>query len=334
MSKGNLFLGMARGKVGDVVFSRVGGEQVARARNRSPKNPQTPLQLLQRVIAKTVSIAYSSMIDIVDHSFQGLKEGTPNQSRFFALNVQAMRERLAAIINSGNPEAIVTSNDANFNSSSQSLPLLNAWQISEGHLPGVGLVYTPAAEGAQGGSFFIPGITAASATPTYAEVVASLGLQRGDQLTFCIVGNDDVTLQADPSAMTFFRYSRVIMEPSDGDMTKAFLGSGGVINEPNARNEGDVRLAFVDGQLLVMRVDGLDVAAHGSTSTTVGMAVIVSRQSGEIWQRSSERILLVPSGVAGGTDTDYLTSYLGDAILSFMRATESSLYLNQAESGF
>ena len=47
MSKGNLFLGFGRGKVGVVVFSRLNGEQVTRARNRSPRKPKYPLQLLQ-----------------------------------------------------------------------------------------------------------------------------------------------------------------------------------------------------------------------------------------------------------------------------------------------
>lgn len=39
--KGNLFLGHGRGAVGDVVFSRVNGQQVARARNRNPRDAKT-----------------------------------------------------------------------------------------------------------------------------------------------------------------------------------------------------------------------------------------------------------------------------------------------------
>lgn len=46
--KGNMFLGYARGSVGDVTFSRVKNQQVARARNRKPNNPRTSAQMTQR----------------------------------------------------------------------------------------------------------------------------------------------------------------------------------------------------------------------------------------------------------------------------------------------
>lgn len=48
--KGNMFLGMARGSVGDVTFARSKGQQVARARNRQPNNPRTVAQMTQRSI--------------------------------------------------------------------------------------------------------------------------------------------------------------------------------------------------------------------------------------------------------------------------------------------
>lgn len=46
--KGNMFLGYARGSVGDVTFARQKGQQVARARNRKPNNPRTSAQMRQR----------------------------------------------------------------------------------------------------------------------------------------------------------------------------------------------------------------------------------------------------------------------------------------------
>ena len=48
MAKGNMLQGMARGSVGDIVFSRAGGQQLARVRNRAPKNPKTQRQTYQR----------------------------------------------------------------------------------------------------------------------------------------------------------------------------------------------------------------------------------------------------------------------------------------------
>lgn len=50
MSKGNMLLGFARGKVGDMVFSRVKGQQVTRPYNSRPANPQTASQMYQRAL--------------------------------------------------------------------------------------------------------------------------------------------------------------------------------------------------------------------------------------------------------------------------------------------
>lgn len=49
MAKGNMLLGYSRGAVGDVVFTRSKGQQIARARNRNPKNPKTKAQMAQRI---------------------------------------------------------------------------------------------------------------------------------------------------------------------------------------------------------------------------------------------------------------------------------------------
>lgn len=48
MSKGNMLLGYARGAVGNLVFSRVKGNEVTKARNRQPANPKTSKQVYQR----------------------------------------------------------------------------------------------------------------------------------------------------------------------------------------------------------------------------------------------------------------------------------------------
>lgn len=58
MSKGNMLLGYARGKVGDVVFSRVKGQQITKARNRRPANPRTYLQMYQRALFASSVLFY------------------------------------------------------------------------------------------------------------------------------------------------------------------------------------------------------------------------------------------------------------------------------------
>lgn len=99
MAKGNLFQGMGRGKVGDVVFSRLNGEQISRVRNRHPKNPRSNSQLYQRAVMATVMQAYSAGKSIFDHSFEGYAVGAQNQRRFLSLNAKMLRQLIATDIN-------------------------------------------------------------------------------------------------------------------------------------------------------------------------------------------------------------------------------------------
>lgn len=105
MSTGNLFQGMARGSVGDVTFSRLNGKQVARVRNRNPRNPKTNPQLYGRAIMATVMRAYSAGREIFDHSFEGVAVGAASQNRFLSLNNRVLREYLAADINNNQTAA-------------------------------------------------------------------------------------------------------------------------------------------------------------------------------------------------------------------------------------
>lgn len=323
MAKGNLFLGYGRGKVGDVVFSRQNGEQVTRARNRAPRNPQSPLQMLQRVIMKTTATAYSMLSPICDHAFQGYQTGTPNQSRFAELNVAIMRNQMRDAINSGDPEEILASQEFNFAGKNSSLPQIRDYQISEGTLNSLNVAWDGLS----------PYIAATGLAPeggaTYQQVVDALGLQRGDQLTFIMLGVDDRT-GVETSEFNAMKYARIILEPNDGDMSSKFLtGTGSLpsaVNKPNERNMGDVTFLAVASGLFVT-IPGFNMTSGGDEVTAAGFAVIVSRQVGGVWQRSSERIHLPNVEY----HVDHNIGYLQDAIYSYLSGTDSSLYLNQAE---
>lgn len=333
MSKGNLFLGFGRGKVGDLVFSRQNGEQITRARNRSPKNPRTPLQLLQRVVMSTVSGAYSMMSEITDHSFQGQQLGTENQSRFIQRNVALLRSQLAEEINAGDMETITSSAKANYSVRGATLPEMNPYQVSEGTLLPVETVFAGGLYGLR-----VPGISSIADAPTYQQVVDGLGLQRGDQLTFLALSTNDTEGAGVEVNSTFngFKFARVILDPSNGDMSGAFLSTGAVAN-PNVRNEGDITFSWATvegvGTVLQFNVPGINTAA-GTVSTMAAATVIVSRQSGGVWQRSTQQLVIRPAltSVVGHLQFDAESHYLGDAVLSYMDETSSSLYLNQAES--
>lgn len=91
MSKGNLFLGQARGKVGSVVFSRVKGKQITRSKAESVKNPRSTGQNTQRAIFATATVASKFMSDLVDHTFDSTKNGQDDRNRFVSLNTGILR---------------------------------------------------------------------------------------------------------------------------------------------------------------------------------------------------------------------------------------------------
>ena len=99
MARGNIFLGMGRGSIGDVTFYRADGQQLSRVRNRRPKNPKSQAQLYQRAIMATVIKAYQAGKEIFDHSFQGYSVGAQNQRQFMSLNTKMLRQLVATDIN-------------------------------------------------------------------------------------------------------------------------------------------------------------------------------------------------------------------------------------------
>lgn len=126
MAKGNLFLGHARGKVGSLVFSRQNGEQVTRALNTRPKNPQTDQQIVQRAIAGTVMYAYSYLQEICNHSFEGIAYGAKSQQYFTKMNMDLLRQLYAA-----NP---TNTNTMMFSKKNSKSAVANSYIISKGSI--------------------------------------------------------------------------------------------------------------------------------------------------------------------------------------------------------
>lgn len=128
MAKGNLLQGQARGKVGDVVFSRANGEQISRVRNRNPKNPKTAKQMYQRAIMATVMQAYKAGQKIFDHSFQDQPKGAGNQRIFIRENAKLLRKAIADALTA--PDMLQTT--ARTVAPSAVAPVPNAYLISRG----------------------------------------------------------------------------------------------------------------------------------------------------------------------------------------------------------
>lgn len=329
MAKGNLFLGFGRGSVGDVTFTHANGEQIARARNRAPRNPRSALQLLQRVCLKTSSSAYSLLQELTNHSFQGFAEGTQSQSEFNRLNIQKFREKLASYINSGDDQTILECEETNFASRGSSLVEINPYIVSSGTLAALPIAFM----GGAASPAFAIAVALPSATPSYADVVTALKLVRGDQLTFLSLSVDDTI---DGGVFNGFEYCRVILDPSDTDMTQPFL-DGSSINLPNEKNRGDFSFSIqqVSGVYYLCFIASSMTMTINRANTMAAGTCIVSRSNGSVWQRSPQSLVIRPSLITqpGHLEWDHETDYLADAIYSYMTDESSTLYLNQAGAG-
>lgn len=207
MSKGNLFLGQGRGSVGDVVFYRANGQQLARSRNRSPRNPKTDAQILQRAISATIVQAYKAGKVIFDHAFEGKAVPAGCQRRFLSVNMRKLR---AAVISElATPAA--TSN-ARVASPGTTYPVPWSYRISEGSLIQNLFEVTAVTEGQDIG--LKVKMVDAQAGESVAQYAARLNLAAGEIYTlvgFAInneqSGSDDLI-----SREASFGFSRLIMK--------------------------------------------------------------------------------------------------------------------------
>ena len=303
MSKGNMLLGHARGKVGSLVFSRSNGQQVVRAKSDVVANPQTRAQMIQRILLNTIAQAYSKMSAICDHSFQGIKTGQDSMSYFLKVNLKNLRNRVAQEIASGYFMDEIYS----MSPIGSSVFVPNDYVIAKGKLPKI----TPA----QGDSDQYMAMTLAD--NTYQGVCDQYGLQRGDQLTF-------VGVQGADADNLSFAFARVILDPRDENdqqlpMSTAFIGADG-IEAPNKRNEGEfVTLAF--------DTDHVNFGFAGTYAYTMSSAIIVSRKGeDDSWQRSDATLVAKELSA----EKVYSLGYALELLETGGIGTESSRYLNNA----
>ena len=329
MAKDNLFLGMARGSVGDVVFSRLDGVQVSRSRNRHPRNPRTPLQILQRVVMSTVGKAYKFFSPLADHSYEGATGLQGSQRAFVVENVGYLRDKLASVIAYPTERNMEDCDDINFSLAGDVNPCYNQYVISKGSLPSLQL---KVAGTDSYGSYYSPQVLttlqpsgSVAPDPTYQEVCDGLGCQAGDQLTSVALYIED---GGESDLFVSLQYSRLILMPSSGDMSAKFIVNG-ALNLPNERNTGSWATARPAISLVTSNntvVLDLSLPAFGGLVMAAGCVILSRQDAGGMWLRSTERLLRF-------VDDNYMTDRpFGDAYLSHKSAATSSLYLNQAEN--
>lgn len=258
-AKSKSFFGLRRGSTKSLTFQVIDGVQITKDRVTEVRNPRTEKQRIQRVIMNTALRAYSAMQEIVNHSYEGIPYGAKTQQAFIAENIREVRNRLAA-------QGDNYKYEKSFTPIGQTFVAPNAYVISKGTLPQV--------------SYSIESGLRVPAGSTYADVIAAVKAQPGDQLTFCVLSGDDTPQN------TSFRFCRIILQPQDENgenipLTTPFL-SEGVINKPNYKNENTNVFNFeLDDVYLLVNVDGQTVSAGG---------VILSREVNGKWLRSTQKM--------------------------------------------
>lgn len=331
MAKDNLFLGMARGSVGDVVFSRLDGVQVARSRNRNPRNPRTPLQILQRVVMASVGKAYTFFAPLADHSYEGATGLQGSQRAWVRENVDLLRSQVADLIAYPTDRRMEDSEVLNYSFVGDTGPVFNPYVISKGSLPSLQIRTKTDGGGATvyslGVMTSLDAVPASLADFSYQDLCDEIGALPGDQLTSvaCYIEQDGFS-----DVFVSLQYARIILMPASGDMSVPFLSSAGVVNDPNERNVGTYRTGapnlVLDSTLNKVYLS-LEMPDFTGLSKVAGCIILSRQDASGLWLRSTERLLRITD------NPDYMTDHpFGLAYISHKRVATSSLYLNQAEN--
>lgn len=88
MSKHNMLLGYARGKVGSLVFARLKGQQITRAYNPSPNDRKTNKQMTQRVKLPALVAFYQQNKSFFPFAFTNKKTTQSDYNAFVSANLK------------------------------------------------------------------------------------------------------------------------------------------------------------------------------------------------------------------------------------------------------
>lgn len=309
MAKGNLFLGMGRGSVGDVTFYRADGQQLSRARNRKPRNPKTNAQLIQRAISATIVQAYKAGSVIFDHSFEGKSVPAGSQRAFLSVNMRKLREQVLAQI-----ATPATDSTASVVSPRAVFPVPNEYRISEGSL--IQNLFEVAAN-AQDKLSVKP--VAYNAGETVSAYLSRLNIVPGEIFTIVTFGADRMTAGADSlvSPQCTFGFMRLIVKESAATSSTAVdsanvqdiftIDSSGA-NLPSARlfKDGisidDIDLAGADtGSIGVIRSN-----ENSGLRSTTDMKLPVAIEEGNEWGVAPINLLTAWSQDSGSVDSELI----------------------------
>lgn len=207
MSKGNMLLGYARGKVGSLVFTRSNGEQITRAYKPDPKNPQTRSQQEQRTRLANLVNVYRRGRLLLGHSFTNRKEGLSSYNAFISKNIQM-------------PTVQLTRAQA-----SAAASIIGPYVVSDGVLPPIQVNGggVDAVTNIRVGNFTISDETTTVGQLAAAILANNADWQEGDQLTYVSVVQNGGVNGGEPFVQ--FSYLEIDLNPSDTTLLRSFVPS-------------------------------------------------------------------------------------------------------------
>lgn len=331
MSKGNMFLGYARGKVGSVVFSRLYGEQITRAYNARPANPKSTAQATQRMFFASIAQYYRSYRYLIEQGQQGVQVGQKS--------VQAWQSKTLKQLAS-----VMGSTPMLTNAKGVQAPQLLPISLTDGTLPAIdySIVTTEGSGGDKYHAIKLPfrnnyTTAAGLAAMTLGDFYALYsGIKKGAQLTFVGLAWSLLYDMFDLGNRAFQPiWCQFVLSP-DADETLPFFVAnpdvqGRYIINPEIlqmswgeRFEPEITIEEADG-LAYARVFESDFNTDGGGGIYAG-AVITSYYDGSQWARSNS-----PFAIADG----YGRLDLYDIIATYQAAAKSAssdLYLNQSKA--
>lgn len=215
MATGNIFLGTARKKLGDVVLYRSGGKQRSRVRV-TPRNPKSAKQAVQRMVLATAAKMASAYEPLVNHSFENVEVGAKSLQEFRKSAMYALRSAAAEALATPGGEYAKADFDIK---GAPCIGALDGLQISRGSLG-----YNAFSKSGDTLNIVLQSALSTTAFTTQEAYVAELkklGIEPGDQLTFVVqcvnpavsvatatIGGDTVTNYAQ-----IVRFSRIVFVP-------------------------------------------------------------------------------------------------------------------------
>ena len=211
-----MMLGYSRGSVGDVTFSRLKGQQIAKARNRNPNNPKTKTQMMQRSLFVSATKFYQqARAKFFKFAYEDKKYHESDFNAFMRHNVKNGTNM--------SQEAVQAYN----------YPALGMWALSKGSLQpfeqkSEGNIFKASTGIVVSTSYQVPTTVGALS----ATLIQSNRFQPGDMLTmvnygFTKVGDAPVPALAplNDDYMTYFTYKQMVINTeSTESLTKYDIG--------------------------------------------------------------------------------------------------------------